>query len=250
MHRRLSLLILAAWAIAAAAGPAFGQVARSHEVLTIADTAVGLASATRIVDGASMTVCAGTLEGGPIRFLYHGATPTATTGEPLAVGDRITIEGARNLAQFRAIRTTAVSGVIRFTCGRVTTLRGDVTVTRGATVAVSGVVATTPDATVVTEDWTSSAGQTATVAVTVGAGWLRQVTLTPSSGGTAPTALYDVTLTTAAGTDLLSGSGADNSATIAKIIQVDGIYLEAGTVTINVSNAGASKAGTVTLVIQ
>lgn len=117
MRKELIGLVMAL--VLGLSGAALAQAAFSHEALTIADTAVAIAAATRVdpVQG-NANWCVGRLEGAQIRFMIHGGIPTAATGEPLEVGDRIEIIGNANVRHFRAIRTTGVSGVIRFTCGR------------------------------------------------------------------------------------------------------------------------------------
>lgn len=67
----------------------------------------------------------------------------------------------------------------------------------------------------------------------------------PSGGGTAPTALYDVTLLDSNGADLMDGHGADRSATAAEQILTTARMAVDGPVTLTVANAGNSKQGTV-----
>jgi hypothetical protein len=112
------VILFAVVAIVAASALAYAQSAFSHQALTISTAVVKIADTTRRPSTAVYaTWCSGTLEGGPIRYMYHGETPTAITGEPLIVGERITIAGQNNIARFRAIRSAAVDGVVRFTCG-------------------------------------------------------------------------------------------------------------------------------------
>ena len=82
-------------------------------------------------------------------------------------------------------------------------------------------------------------------------GKLELVTTVPSGGGTAPTALYDVTVTDADSVDVLAGAGANRSATVTE--QVLGTSLGAvamSKLTLNVTNAGNSKQGTIYLDIR
>lgn len=82
-------------------------------------------------------------------------------------------------------------------------------------------------------------------------GYLQQVKFIPDGGGTAPTDLYDITLNDANAVDVLAGTGANLSGTLAKITRVAApIYLD-GTANMAldlvVANAGNAKGGTVVL---
>lgn len=83
-------------------------------------------------------------------------------------------------------------------------------------------------------------------------GSLIQIKFIPDGGGTAPTALYDVVLNDANGLDYLGGTGANLSATVSTQTRVAAplIYDATGTLDLVVTNAGASKGGTVQLWIQ
>jgi len=83
-------------------------------------------------------------------------------------------------------------------------------------------------------------------------GSLIQIRFIPDGGGTAPTALYDVTLVDAAGYDFLGATGANLSATVTTTTRVAAplIYDATGTLDLVVANAGAAKGGTVQLWIQ
>lgn len=85
-------------------------------------------------------------------------------------------------------------------------------------------------------------------------GYLEQIKFVPDGGGTAPTALYDVTLVDANGNDLLAGAGADLSATASKIVHPATPFFIDGTagmaLDLVVANAGASKGGTVNIWIS
>lgn len=76
-------------------------------------------------------------------------------------------------------------------------------------------------------------------------------TTVPNGGGTAPTALYDLTLVDDDGNDILNGLGADRSATATESkLNTDGLLFVASSVlTLNVSNAGNSKGGTAYLYV-
>ena len=107
--------------------------------------------------------------------------------------------------------------------------------------------------------WTSDASGNVTDATDIPvAGTLARVVFVPGTGGNAPTDLFDVTITDPAGIDVLSTQGANLSATVASEI-CPGIPLKDGTttstvprlvndvLTLNVSNAGNTKSGTVIL---
>jgi hypothetical protein len=96
--------------------------------------------------------------------------------------------------------------------------------------------------------WVSddSAGTASGTTTFEAAGYPMRFTTVPSGGGTAPTALYDITLTDHNSLDLLNGLGADRSATATESkVNTDGLLLFAATaLTFSVSNAGNSKQGT------
>ena len=93
----------------------------SFEKLTFDATAagIGFTASTLTVAGQQVRVCSGTLEAAAIRFRVDGiAAPTASEGEPLSVGQHISIPTFVALTKFRGIRQTGTSGIIRFTCYR------------------------------------------------------------------------------------------------------------------------------------
>lgn len=101
--------------------------------------------------------------------------------------------------------------------------------------------------------WVSDgAGAVSANPQTFAAGQLTQIKFIPDGGGTAPTALYDVTLVDASGLDYLGGTGANLSATAATQVRVAAplIYDATGTLDLVVANAGISKGGTVQLWVQ
>ena len=127
-----------------------------------------------------------------------------------------------------------------------------VTGTAPAQAAVGSVVVTTtvqnPSITLYTIVWTSSAGG-AVSGNTLGIsnGDVFQIETVPSTSA-APTDLYDMQLNDSLGTVNVLGTAGDNlSATTSKIIQfVPAIYLDkSATFDLVISNAGASKTGTV-----
>ena len=112
-----------------------------------------------------------------------------------------------------------------------------------------------------TFDWVSAADGTATVASTVAvSGYIVRVVTIPSASA-APTTLYDVTLTDADGIDILAGQGANLSATVAASV-CPGTPFKDGTttsvttmivdgiLTLNVTNAGNAKAGSVVVYVR
>lgn len=83
-------------------------------------------------------------------------------------------------------------------------------------------------------------------------GYLQQFKLIPDAGGTAPTALYDVTLVDANGVDLLAGAGANLSATVSTLtMSAAPIFYDASAaLDLGISNAGNAKGGTLVLWIS
>ncbi len=106
----------------------------------------------------------------------------------------------------------------------------------------------------ITFDWASSSGGAADATTTNAfSGQLLNVYCVPDSGGTAPTALYDVVLNNADGVDLLHGLGADNSATVTSAITnaLGGLGAVANDkLTLGVTNAGDTKGGIVYVFIR
>ena len=109
--------------------------------------------------------------------------------------------------------------------------------------------------------WTSASDGTATVASSIAiSGRIARVVFIPSSTA-APTNLYDVTLTDSDSVDVLAGQGANLSDTTKSNV-CPGIPLKDGTttsvqpttvdsvLTLNVTNAGNAKAGTVVVYVR
>ena len=80
----------------------------AHETLTVADTAVGLTSATY----SDATRAEMTLETAQIRMWADGTDPTASAGILVNVGDTIVLNSAAQIANFKAIRTGSTSGTL------------------------------------------------------------------------------------------------------------------------------------------
>ena len=83
----------------------------SHEQITVAATAVGVTMPV----GRTPVRATLTLETAQIRFTYHGTAPSAAVGHLMDVGDALTLEGAVNITNFRAIRSGSTSGVLSVT---------------------------------------------------------------------------------------------------------------------------------------
>lgn len=104
--------------------------------------------------------------------------------------------------------------------------------------------------------WVSTAGGAVSGnAVSLKRGELIQVGYTPDGGGTQPTDLYDVTMTDAGGADILGGTGANlSNATATVTVPAIGTYfrrwLEGGSYTPVVANAGNAKGGTIYLWVR
>ena len=130
--------------------------------------------------------------------------------------------------------------------------------------AVGTVVVTTADVgggiTKITVAWTSTAGGAVSAnAFAVPRGELLQVTFVPGTGGTVPTDLYDVTIVDLNAVDVATGNGTDCSSTVTRVrVPLTGnaaalthrIFLDgSSTLDVVVAAAGASKTGTVILLI-
>lgn len=98
--------------------------------------------------------------------------------------------------------------------------------------------------------WTSSAGGAADATTTAYfTGAILGVTTVPGTGGTVPTANYDVAINDDDAVDVLNGTGANKSATLTEHVSAS-LGVDLGTVvssklTLAVTNAGASKTGVV-----
>jgi hypothetical protein len=101
-------------------------------------------------------------------------------------------------------------------------------------------------------DWTSDASGNATATLPLN-GILLQVAFKPS-GTAAPTALYDVALTTPAGVDMLATVGANLSATAATQETPKTTnsfqYALSGPYALSVTNAGDTKSGQIWLYLR
>jgi hypothetical protein len=101
--------------------------------------------------------------------------------------------------------------------------------------------------------WVSDAsGNVNTNVFTPVQGQLTQIKFIPDGGGTQPTTLYDIVLNDANNIDYLGGTGANLSNTVSTQVRVAAplLYDGVSTLDLNVTNAGASKGGTVQLWFQ
>ena len=82
-------------------------------------------------------------------------------------------------------------------------------------------------------------------------GMIVRLVTVPNGGGTAPTTLYDVTITDSDGIDVINALGANLSATVtAQQISSAGLqWIANSRLTLNVTNAGIEKGGAVYLYI-
>lgn len=92
------------------------QQATTFESLTVAGTAIGLASATRFPSSGAVSTCSATVETAPVRYRIDSGTPTASVGTTAAVGDVIFLNNIVDINQFLVIRTTGASALLPFTC--------------------------------------------------------------------------------------------------------------------------------------
>ena len=104
--------------------------------------------------------------------------------------------------------------------------------------------------------WVSDgAGAVSGNSFAVGDGILEQVRYIPDGGGTQPTDLYDVVINDANSVDVLAGGGANlsNVNTTVAVPLISTYHrrvLEAGNLTPGITNAGASKGGTIDLLVR
>jgi ABC-type glycerol-3-phosphate transport system substrate-binding protein len=103
----------------------------------------------------------------------------------------------------------------------------------------------------VTVAWTSHSDGTVTGNAFAAPGRLYQVEIVPGTSGTQPTDLYDLTITTAAGLDILTTGGVSQGANLSNttplmlVFDPPLIIDSSLTLDVRVSNAGNAKAGSV-----
>lgn len=86
-------------------------VAFAYESITVAATAIGGTAATYL-DAVAAEI---SLETDDVRFRVDGTAPTAAEGHLIESGDIVILESPNDIAGFRAIRTGAISGVLKVT---------------------------------------------------------------------------------------------------------------------------------------
>jgi len=82
-----------------------GSIAGAKEMLTVADTVVGLTNATYGTKVKALLQ----VQDAPIRYWQTGDAPTTTEGVLAQIGDVIYLDTATDIANFKAIRTTSTS---------------------------------------------------------------------------------------------------------------------------------------------
>jgi len=104
----------------------------------------------------------------------------------------------------------------------------------------------------ITWSWTSDASGNADLVTTKAYdGEVRRLVTVPAGGGSAPTDLYDVVINDADTVDVLLGSGANRAAASTQQVNASSLGIVAGDVlTLQVTNAGNAKSGTVHLYIR
>lgn len=104
----------------------------------------------------------------------------------------------------------------------------------------------------ITWTWTSSSGGAASEATTQSfTGSLERLVTVPAGGGSAPTDNYDIVVNDGDGVDALLGAGANRDTANTEQVGASSLGIVAGsTLTLVVSNAGDTKAGTVHLYLH
>lgn len=87
----------------------------NFEQVTVAATAIGFTVAEYQSGDKKAQIAFLTVETADIRYTYDGTTPTSTIGHLLTDGSSLTLKGAHDIENFRAIRTGAVSAVLSCT---------------------------------------------------------------------------------------------------------------------------------------
>lgn len=95
------------------------KIGFGFETVTVAAVAIGLTAATYApASGENAEEAFITLALGTLRYRYDGTDPSATVGHVLTDGGSIVLKGQNQMSQFKAIRTTATSGVLSVTYER------------------------------------------------------------------------------------------------------------------------------------
>lgn len=107
----IALLVLALTTLVVAQQPR-----STYEQITVAGTAVGIASTTTNPAGRLPAAqCEAVLETAQVRFRDDGTDPTSSVGTPLNPGDILPMTGDY-AHRLKFIRTTATSGVLNVRC--------------------------------------------------------------------------------------------------------------------------------------
>ncbi len=104
----------------------------------------------------------------------------------------------------------------------------------------------------ITWAWTSTAGGAADL-ITTGAydGKIERLVTVPAAAGSAPTDDYDITVTDGDSVDVLHGAGANRDTANTEQVLASSLGIVAGDkLTLNVTNAGNAKSGTVHLYLR
>jgi len=88
-----------------------GSTPFAYESVTVADSAIGLTAGTY----GDATYAEITLETAQIRIRDDGTDPTSSEGHLVEISDVIVLRSAAQIANFNAIRTGSVSGVLKAT---------------------------------------------------------------------------------------------------------------------------------------
>ena len=102
-------------------------------------------------------------------------------------------------------------------------------------------------------DWLSdaSAGNGTFLLTGTFSGKIKSIMIGSDAGGTAPTTLYDLTITNALGADILAGGGANIAVPGTKVLAESALpALMDDTLTVNLSNAGNAKGGLIWIFLE
>lgn len=92
------------------------MAAYDYESITVADSAIGLTAAKiNPGNGTLPEAVLITFETAQVRYRVDGVAPTSGEGHLGETGDAITVKTQHDIQKFKAIRTGAVSGVIKVT---------------------------------------------------------------------------------------------------------------------------------------
>lgn len=83
-----------------------------HEKITVGDTAVGPSVNAGDLTTYTQVAAIITVEGGSVRCLWEGTTPTTSAGHLINEGDVIILDNLSDILRFRAIRTGVTTTII------------------------------------------------------------------------------------------------------------------------------------------